>query len=109
MESGESCTEKDTVLTDRDHETRLEFAVLQNLDFSDRDKVAFCIRYLSENVEFLRRRNERLRKAMAEAKPSAPRTKLVVPNYWRKYKRYRHLCKELCEVDALIGGVQQQK
>lgn len=106
MVSGESPTAKSTDLTDRDHETRLDFAVLQNLDFSDRDRVAYCIRYLRENAEFLRCRNEKLRKAIARAETEVAKAELVVPDYWRKYKEYRRLCKELSDVDAQIGSAQ---
>lgn len=109
MKKGQSSAAKITGLIDRDHETRLDFSVLQNLDFSDRDKVAYCVRYLSKNVELLRRRNERLVKVIAEVETPILKEERVVPDYWRKYKRYRHLCKELSEVDALISAVQQQK
>lgn len=105
VKSSELPMAESTGFADRDHEERLDFTVVQKLDFSDRDKVDYCIRYLSENVEFLRRRNEALRRAIAGAESAAPSAaEPVVPDYWHKYKRYRRLCREIADVEARISG-----
>lgn len=95
-------------LHEEDHRERLDFLILQRLDFDNKDKVEYCISRLKKNIDFFREKNSYLKRKIAEIKEVEIKVLHVVPEYWHKYKKYRSLCKNLLEIDKLVEGKTNQ-
>lgn len=93
--------------TEEDHNLRLDFMFLQKIDFRDKKVVEMYISQLEKNIKFLRGRSQKIKdklsKALSDKEEIVPGFGSIVPEYWKRYKKYRLVQRKLEETGSKTG------